>query len=459
MTDTMASERISAISPSGRTRAWLGKSWPYLLIAVLAIGSSALHVARVTEISPIDETRNLDYMLRIYDDGHIVKLGDRIDQKAMRFEACRGLDFELPTPNPPCTSRRFESRDFRDDGFNNAVNHPPGYHLVTGAFAKATTLLGISNSELDPARIFGGLWLALGLMLALFAGELLAIPRVPLVAAVAIFALAPDVLNSAAIVNADGASVFAGGLVLVAALLWERGRLPMWCLALAGAAVAALKLTNLVVIVIIVLWFLSQAYRQRQGAEPDRPLPRRYVVACCVLMGAAVVVSVVWLAIVGARATIDPLRLGSNQMFYTENFPARVFFESNNLFSFFPAGGPAYRAPVLMVPTVIDVSIVSGWLCVVALVGNGLRFSVRDRLSTLGAWAALVLVVAGPAFIFGTWLTSKVTFAPSPRYALSAIPIVIVLLASLVRGRTATIAICFWAVISTVTILGALVFG
>ena len=220
-----------------RTRAFVRRRWPYLFVAALAIFSSALHVARSTQLSAIDETRNIDYLIRIYDEGYLVKLGDRIGQTAMRLEACRGIDAKLDAPSPPCSTRRFDSPDFRDDGYNNAVNHPPGYHLVTGAVAKVTTLLGISNNLLDPARLVGGLWLAAGLMLALFAGELLGIARVPLVAAATIFALAPDALNSSAIVNPDGASLFAGGLVLVAALLWERDRLATRWLALAGGIV------------------------------------------------------------------------------------------------------------------------------------------------------------------------------------------------------------------------------
>ena len=206
----------------------LRRIWPYLFVALLAVTSSALHVARVTELSPVDETRNLDYMVRIYDEGHLVKLGDRIGQTAMRLEACRGIDFALHgrDVDPPCSTRHFDARDFRDDGYNNAVNHPPGYHLVTGAIAKAATLLGISTNPLDPGRLVGGFWLAAGLMLAVYAGELLGIRRVPLVAAATIFALAPDALNSASIVNFDGVLLFVGGVIFVLVFLWERGQIP-----------------------------------------------------------------------------------------------------------------------------------------------------------------------------------------------------------------------------------------
>ncbi len=452
-TDTV--EAVDVAPP----RTWLHRSWPYLFVAVLAISVSALHVARATELSPIDETRNLDYMVRIYDDGHFVKLGDKIGQTAMRIEACRGIDVVLQKPEPPCSARHFRPEDFRDDGYNNAVNHPPGYHLVTGAVAKLATLVGIANNPLDPARLLGGFWLAAGLMLALYAGELLGVSRIPMVAATTIYALAPDALNSAAIVNPDGAAVFAGGIVLVAALLWERGRISIWWLALAGVLAASFKMTNFVAIGIMLLWLLTQAFRQRKDPEADRPPARSYVLAGGVLVAGAAAVTILWLGIAGVRATVDALDLPSNAMFYRPNFPLKPLLQSENLFALFPAGGQAFRAPLLTTRTIIDLSLISGWLCVATLVANALRFSIRDRLSTLGTWAAVILIVGGPAFIISTWMANKVIFQPSPRYALSAIPIVIVLLASLVRGRTATIAISIYAAITTLIILGTLVFG
>ncbi len=452
---------LESAGPSrvARVRAFVRHRWPYLFVAALAIFSSALHVARSTELSAIDETRNVDYLIRIYDDGYLVKLGDRIGQTAMRLEACRGIDAKLDAPSPKCSSRRFDPPDFRDHGYNNAVNHPPGYHLVTGAIAKVTTLLGISNNLLDPARLVGGLWLAAGLMLALFAGELLGIARVPLVAVAAIFALSPDALNSSAIVNPDGASLFAGGVILVAALLWERGRLRMRWLALAGGLVAAFKMTNFLVIGIVALWFLAQVYRQRNEPDPDRPTSRRYLVAVGVLVGGALAVTIVWLGLASARATVDALDLPSNQMFFNPHFPRRPLLDSQNLFALFPPGGVAYRAPILQTQVVHDLEFVSGWLSAAALLATALRFSIRDRLSTLGASATFLLIVGGPAFIISTWMANKVIFQPSPRYALSAFPIVIVLLASLVKGRSATIAISVYAGVATAIILGTLAFS
>ena len=177
------------------------------------------------------------------------------------------------------------------------------------------------------------------------------------------------------------------------------------------------------------------------------------------LVGGALVVTVVWLGIASVRATVDALDLPSNQMFYNPHFPRRPLLESQNLFSLFPPGGFAYRVPILQTQVVTDLAYLSGWLSIAALLASALRFSVRDRLSTLGASATLLLVVGGPAFIISTWLANKVIFQPSPRYALSAFPVVIVLLASLVKGKTATIAISVYAGVASAIILGTLAFS
>ena len=122
-------------------RRW-ARWWPYLAVVVVAIAANAGHVARYTQLSPFDESRHIDYMARIYEDGTVVKLGDKLGLTAMRLEACRGVDVAGFTP-PPCASRRLVPEDFRDEGYDNAVNNPPLYYLTTGAVAEAVKATGL----------------------------------------------------------------------------------------------------------------------------------------------------------------------------------------------------------------------------------------------------------------------------------------------------------------------------
>jgi hypothetical protein len=454
---TDAVDESDAPDPGRPAPGWWRRAWPYLVVVAVALAGSALHTARYTVLSPFDESRHLDYMARIYEDGYVVKLGDKLADTAMRLEACRGVDVPDYVP-PPCATRRFDPVAFRDEGYNNAVNNPPLYYLVTGGVASAAEGVGLSDSILDPARLMGGAWLAAGLALVVFAGDRLRVRRVPLVAAAVIFALAPEPLFMAATVNADSAAIFAGALTLVVALAWERRRLPIGWLAVVGVLVAALKMTNLIGVGIVALWFATQALRVR-GRDPEGGrTAREYCWAIGLLVGGAIGMTLLWIAIAGARATIDALALPSNAQFYEPGFPWQAFALRQNVFSLFPPLG-GLRPPVLATRMNDTVAYASGWLAGAVVITAALRFDVRRRLVTLGAWTGAVLLLAGPGFIMSTWVVNRVIFQPVARYGLSAIPMLILATAATVRGRVGTVLIAGFALLAAGTVLGTLTFG
>jgi hypothetical protein len=458
--ETTSPETTSPAAPVPTGRAgsgWWRRAWPYLVVVTVALAGSALHTARYAVLSPFDESRHLDYMARIYEDGYVVKLGDKLADTAMRLEACRGVDVPDYVP-PPCATRRFDPVAFRDEGYNNAVNNPPLYYLVTGGVASAADGIGLSDSILDPARLMGGVWLAAGLAMVVFAGDCLRVRRVPLVAAAVIFALAPEPLFMAATVNADSAAVFAGALTLVVGLAWERRRLPVAWLAVVGVLVAALKMTNLIGVGIVVLWFLTQAVRVR-GRDPGTGrTTREYLWAVALLVGGAVGMTLLWIAIAGARATIDALALPSNAQFYEPGFPWQAFALRQNVFSLFPPLG-GLRPPVLATRLNDTIAYASGWLAGAVVIVAALRFDARRRLVTLGAWTGAVLLVAGPGFILSTWVVNRVIFQPVARYGLSAIPMLILATGAIVRGRVGTVLLAAFALLAAGTVLGTLALG
>jgi hypothetical protein len=449
---------MSGDAATGDPRRWL-RTWPYVVVVAVALLGSALHAARYTVLSPYDESRHIDYMARIYEDGHIVRLGDTLGDTAMRLEACRGVDVAGFTP-PPCDAKSFRPRDFRDEGLNNAVNNPPLYYLVTGGVASLVKLTGISDTILDPARIMSGVWLALGLALALYAGELLGARRLPLVAVAILFALAPDPLLMGSTVNADSASVFAGALVLVAALLWERRRIgPAWVV-VAGGVAAAFKMTNLIGVAIVAAWLLTRAWVHRSGDAPaEEPRSGRdYVWVAVLTVAAALFVTVAWLGIAGARATIDALDLPSNAQFYEPGFPFRAFAMSQNVFSLFPPF-EGWRPAVLQTSMNQTVSIGTGLMAAAVMIAGVLGFRARDRVGTLAAWSGTFLLAAGPGFILSTWVVNRVIFQPVSRYGLSAVAAAVVVTASACRERVGTVVVWAFALLAIGTVIGTLAFG
>jgi hypothetical protein len=436
------------LAPARTVRRYVALWWPYLLVVAMALLVTTLHVARFTQLSPIDETRHLDYMSQLTK-GHVVKLGDKLGQEAMRIEACRGI--AIPRFRvPPCGSPVFHPRVFRDRGYNNVTAHPPVYYAVTGFPARLMKDAGLSGSILDPARVLGGLWLAAGLVLALRAGELLGIRRLPLVAAAVAILAAPGFLTSFATVNPDAASVFAGGLVLYTAVAWEQDRVRIYWLAVAGGIAAALKMTNFIAVAIVALWFLARAiqpwWERRQGRESDVD-GRRYLQGAAVLLASCLAVTLIWIVIASARATIDPLMIPSNRAVYFSSFGWGVALDSLNLFALFPPiGGFTYEGLAKRGP--LDLQTITEWLAIAGLMVGLLRVSIRDRLSLIATGSVAVLLSGGIGFMFLTWIANSVIFRPVSRYGLSAIPIVIVLIASLVKTRPARLLISMFAALA-----------
>jgi hypothetical protein len=442
------------VSEARGLRRW----WPYLAVAALVFVLGVIHISRFTSTSPIDESRHVDYMAKVTQ-GEVPRLGDLIGNETMRIEACRGIELPEFDP-PPCSTRDLHPRSFRDKGYTNVTGHPPLYYLVTGAPARALAELGIAGSILDPARVAGLFWLMIGLFLTVRAAEVLGVRRVPTVCAIAIVVAAPSFLTSHGTVNPDAASVFAGGLVLLLAVLWERYRVPTWALGIAGGVAAALKMTNFAIVAVVALWLLSKAwcnrYRPNEEDAAAKSTTRRLLVGAGVLVGSALAVTVAWIAVGSARALIDPLQLPSNAQFYQDAFPWGVLPTSANLFAMFTPVND-WTFPALRVRGTTDVQTVTQWILIAGMLVGLLRVSIRDRISVLAAWTAVVLLAGSSGFMLLTWVINRVVFSPASRYGLSTIPVLVIAAATLVRGRVGTLVMATFAALAVSVTLSSMV--
>ena len=72
-------------------------------------------------------------------------------------------------------------------------------------------------------------------------------PR-PLLAALTFVPVMPAALPRASTVNPDASAILAGAVVMLLGLAWERGRIPLWTLAVAGAIAGGTKFTSLLAV-------------------------------------------------------------------------------------------------------------------------------------------------------------------------------------------------------------------
>ena len=459
----------------------LRRAAPVIYIFAIAMAMTAAHVAKYNVLSPIDELRHLDYSMRLTE-GELPKLGDLLHQEAMRTEACRGVD--SPHEDPPCDTDRFDPRDFRDKGYQTATAHPPTYYLTVGLAARAFEGVGLFHDFVDPARLLGGVLLGLGLMFSYFAGLRLGMRKGVLLAVLTLIPTASSVMHSSSTVNPDAAAVFAGGIVLLAAVRWEQGELSTPWLVGAGALATGIKLTNLLVVICVAGWLLARSpeadrvydwfgrtWRRVRGndeaaespaddpadevddADPA-PSPRRDLftrAAAYLVVGAGAAITL-WLLFDRLRATIDPAIVPQNQILKADGFPAvgRILATTSgimvpNVFSWFPPVD-GYDPVAFQNAGVRNGRLFVFFILAAAMLVATLRATRRDRVLVLGAVGTVVAIFGAPAFLILNYFVSDIISEPTGRYGMSLLPVFAVVLAFWVRTRAATLAVWIAAI-------------
>lgn len=464
---------------------------PYAYLFVIAMLAAGVHIARYTQFSPIDELRHVDYAMRA-SSFHAPRLGDVLSQDAMREEACRGLD--LPWEDQPCNTKKFAPLHFRDLGYQTATAHPPTYYLGAGWFARAAEGLGLSNSFIDPARVFSALLFAAGLMVAFAAGRLAGIRGAPLLAALTFVPVMPAALHASSTVNPDATAILVGAVVMLLGLLWERGRLPLWTLAIAGAVAGGTKFTSLLAVGVMggvflvrarpieltrVLWERRRARRATKvaariddgvdvndrGALPELPdadpsvSPRRpleYLIGLVVMLGTAFVVSGLWLAFDRMRATIAPIEVPQNQSLAFHSIPpASSVISTTQLFAWLPPWN-GYD-PVRFTSTyVLDARTLMTYVFAGAVILAALRVARRDTISLFGLCCLVAAMVGAPAFVLLNVGVSKVLVNPEARYGLSMVPFMAAIVASYAKNRIGTTLLWLGSLTSFAVVVGTM---
>jgi len=447
------------------------------VIAMLAAG---VHIARYTELSPIDELRHLDYAMRA-SSFHQPRLGDLLSQPAMREEACRGIDRVIEWTDPPCDSKVFDPVRFRDDGYQTASPHPPTYYLGAGWFARAAKALGLSNSFVDPARVFSALLSAAGLMAAFAAGRMARVRAAPLLAALTFVPAMPAALHAASTVNPDSSAILVGSLVMLLGLAWERGRLPLWTVAVAGVIAGGTKVTSLLAVAVMAGLFLVRArpvtlartFRARRqaakaGATDSAPLypeadddvsPRRpleYAVALLVIAGSALVVSGLWIAFDRMRATIDPILVPQNQFLASDGIPSPfIVFAPSNVFSWLPPWN-GYDPVRFTSPYVLDVRMLMVYVFAGAVLMAALRVTRRETLTVFAFGCVIAALIGGPTFVLMNVGISHVLAGPEARYGLSLVPFIVAIAASFARNKIGTTMLWAGSLTSLAVVVGTM---
>lgn len=431
------------LEPRTSPASWLTVWWrvivPPLLIVLVALVNVGLHVHSYRLIGPVDELQHIDYL---YKAPHVVRSGDRIGQDAMRQEACRGLDYH-PFTLPACsTTAQYKPSQFQENGYNTAAVNTPLYYSVTKAAGLAIMALISSHDLVQGGRLAGGLWLAAGLLLTYAAARRLGASRWVSTAVLATVACLPAVVYPSAVISPDAATFAVGGGTLLAVLWWEERPARRWpVLALVTALGLAIKLTNVTIVAVAVLYIAFRVIPVwRSGVRGNRWVSLRApMIAVAAMAGVAVVVAGGWLAVSSALAYGNPSDVPMNVRFAVSSISAGEVLGSLGVWlSPLAQQWASVGNPVLSdLLQRIGVVLLSGGLIGTVLLGLG---AVRKRTWSL-AWAILAVgTFAGPVYVLFSFYLQHVYVPPPARYGYAMAPAMAAITASVVKGRAAAAA-------------------
>jgi hypothetical protein len=401
---------------------------PYVIAFLLAFIPAFMHIVQYPKFSPIDELRHLDYALQITR-GHVPKLGDKLGQDAMHEESCRGIDFQWL--DPPCDSVKFPPAAFRDDGWQTASPHPPLYYILSGISGRTLRGLGILDGAIDGARLMSALLFGFGFAATFAAGRQLGVRSFPLLAGLGLLITLPGALHSASIVTPDSFAMLAGGGALLAAILWKKNLLSTRWLIVVGALVGFTKLTNLVMLLAVAAWLVTDALMRKRDEQRGLSLVKTPLL----MFAAGALTSGAWLVLDSLRATISadivpqtiamkfdglpPLKHLLNPEILLTWFPPGIGFDSARFFNQYVSLMRSLVFPLL----------------IGALIVSALRTQKGNDIASLSLFTGLAGLIGAPAFIIGIVLTSGVLIRAEGRYAVCLLPVYVIAIASQSKGR------------------------
>ncbi len=196
-----------------------------LVLVAVVLPLNLLHVAKLTKISPLDELMHIDYLERGSAPGFL-RMRDTFTPAAMNEIVCRGH----PTQTlPVCGDKPYNPEEFSWKGHNLASSHSPWYYVATGLAVLLLRAILPGDSIVTWARALGSVWLLAGFALTLRVGRRVGVEPWSVVPFLIVLALSPSTEHAATIVNPDATSVFAGSLVLLAAVrAVQRVASPIW---------------------------------------------------------------------------------------------------------------------------------------------------------------------------------------------------------------------------------------
>lgn len=346
---------------------------------------------------------------------------------AMREAACRGIAAPVEAA-PDCRTSTVTPERLRDQGINSEELQPPTYYFATGAVARVIRPVIGSSSLITAGRVAGAAWLMAGVAALWGCLSLLGVPLPARVVVALLVISTPVVVHASSTVNNDAAALVAGAGMLLAALAWERGRAHWVIVPIVAAAAVALKVTNVIGVGAVIVYLVVRA----ASRETDRSRKALAKMAVAVT-GAVGVTGLAWVAVHEALARGGPLTNPNVARFQIGSISL------SHVLGQLDAGVTPVRdvAPVVFLDlTVLTAAVVVlNWLLLGTAVGAATLGGPATPTEALGIAGLVAIVATGPLFVISNYVSLSMFASIPGRYALSALPVLAVVVALSLRKQ------------------------
>ena len=418
------------------------------LLAVIGVGLllSAIQVLSYPRLSPIDELSHLDYVLR---SPTLLDPGDKVEQEAMRIQACRGVDAPGFDPTSCKKGVVYDADVFQEKGYNTAATNTPIFYAADKALAELVRLATPVDGIFLAARLTGGLWLALGIVVTALAGRRMGAGLLPLAGVLGLVVASPATTYPSATVTPDSLGLLVGASVLLAALRWEERptRRRAVVLVVVATVVALVKLTNFVVVAAVALYLLLN--RRKSASVADEPTDaaaiasgrpasvpgRARTIVALATGGLALVATVAWTLSSNARNHQDPADAPDMATrFAVDSFPWRALLD-NALTLAQPLQVPwiGLGDPSLMWFSTVLAHV----LLTAGMVAAAFFLTDLARQTLLAQCLLLAAVLFSLGLVVVGYVTAHMYFPLPNRYGVAIVGPAVVVTASMLRSRVA----------------------
>ena len=318
------SSSISRLKDSGRLHQLLSVIGVLAFCLLFSAPAVGLQIRAHPGVFRVDEHMYIDYLYRVDAGRYYLPHGQLLTAAAVQEIRCRGTEPIPPPPTPParnCKVMPYGFTGLPDGGYNSADIYPPTYFMLTDVGARLLMDVGVTTNLVTAGRLTGVLWMALGMTVVFFLARELGAKKSAAWAALLLTGCTPWFLAFWFHVTPDAMSLPMGGLVVLAALKWDRKQLGFGWMIAASVLSIAIKPVNIVAVAAMGLFFAIRAVRRLTGCPMDEPVaaadsaisemqrPSRWAVARHDVMGIAYTSGVGLLALLswqGYRTFVAP---------------------------------------------------------------------------------------------------------------------------------------------------------